>query len=356
MLELDDEEARGVGRDPLLVVVVGLLLLDAVVAGEVEAVGVVGLEVGVGRGFAEVIEAGGEVVVEDHQRDSAHRGGCRSPRAPGRWRRGTSGVPQNFVSSADWMRMWRMYLVSGSGLMGGMTSSSETVMAGEPGPMWILRGLRYEVAGGEVPVLAFAAVGGELDGFAVGAVEGLVDVEDGLDGVVAGRDVAELADGVAAGCVGDGDGGAGLPGVDGDAEDHLRLGRVVDLHARLVAGVVREQQEQAAVERLSGARGGEADGDGLGRKRDERGGEDEREQAHGGSICCETPGCASNVLCGERRGYGRSDAWCGFLTGCCTSNCGSCHMPNWRLCWRRCSLWRGCSFGSSRDEPSVLKA
>ena len=64
VLELDDEDAGEVGRGPLLVLVVGLLLLDAVVAGEVEALGVVGLEVGVGRGRAEVGDIGDEVIVE----------------------------------------------------------------------------------------------------------------------------------------------------------------------------------------------------------------------------------------------------------------------------------------------------
>ena len=54
VLDLDDEHAREAGRDPLLVELVGLLLLDAVVAGQVEALAVVGLQVRVGRGGAEV--------------------------------------------------------------------------------------------------------------------------------------------------------------------------------------------------------------------------------------------------------------------------------------------------------------
>ena len=58
-------------------------------------------------------------------------------------------------------------------------------------------------------MLAFAAVGGELDGAAGCHVEGFVDVEDGLDGVVAGGDVREAGDRVAGGFVVYGDGGAG---------------------------------------------------------------------------------------------------------------------------------------------------
>ena len=37
------------GRDPLLIELVGLFLLNAVVAGEVKALAVVGLQVGIGR-------------------------------------------------------------------------------------------------------------------------------------------------------------------------------------------------------------------------------------------------------------------------------------------------------------------
>ena len=69
MLNLEDEIAGEAGGDPLLVEVVGLLLLNAVVAGEVEALAVVGLEVGVRRGGAEVVEAVGEVAVKNHERE-----------------------------------------------------------------------------------------------------------------------------------------------------------------------------------------------------------------------------------------------------------------------------------------------
>ncbi len=56
---------------------------------------------------------------------------------------------------------------------------------------------------------------------------------------------------------------AGLPAVDREAEDDLRTGRVVDLVARLVARVGREDQQQAAIEGLRADFFGEGDGERL---------------------------------------------------------------------------------------------
>ena len=49
VLDLDDEHARKSGRDPLLIELVGLLLLNAVVTGQMKSFAVVGLEVRIGR-------------------------------------------------------------------------------------------------------------------------------------------------------------------------------------------------------------------------------------------------------------------------------------------------------------------
>src|SRR5580658_9951341 len=45
VLNFDDQKARKTRRNPLLVKLVGLLLLDAVITGEVETLAVVGLEI-----------------------------------------------------------------------------------------------------------------------------------------------------------------------------------------------------------------------------------------------------------------------------------------------------------------------
>jgi len=78
-----------------------------------------------------------------------------------------------------------------------------------------------EIAGLGVPVLAFAFVHGELDGVAVGAVEGGVFVEDGLDPIVAGGESAEIGGGIAESVVGNDGVLARGESVDVNAEDLL---------------------------------------------------------------------------------------------------------------------------------------
>ena len=56
------------GADPLLIELVSLLLLNAVVAGNVEAFAVVRLQVGIGRLGAKAAEIGVEVVFVDDER------------------------------------------------------------------------------------------------------------------------------------------------------------------------------------------------------------------------------------------------------------------------------------------------
>ncbi len=70
VLNLDDQHPRKARRNPLLIELVGLLLLDAVVAGQVEALAVVGLQIRVGRRGAEVAEIIHKMVVKDDQREA----------------------------------------------------------------------------------------------------------------------------------------------------------------------------------------------------------------------------------------------------------------------------------------------
>ncbi len=68
MLHLDDDEPREIRTGPLPVEAVGVLLPDPVVAGELEPLAVVGLEVGVGRLLPEPGERVGKVTVVDDER------------------------------------------------------------------------------------------------------------------------------------------------------------------------------------------------------------------------------------------------------------------------------------------------
>src|SRR6185503_15119636 len=68
VLDFDDDEARKVWSGPLLVKIVRLLLLNAVVARQLESFTVVGLEIRIRRRFAKAIEISGEMAVHDDER------------------------------------------------------------------------------------------------------------------------------------------------------------------------------------------------------------------------------------------------------------------------------------------------
>ena len=68
MFDLDDQEAREVGRNPFLVEGIGLLLLDAVVARQMKALRVVRLQIRIRRRGAKSRDVIGVVAVEDHER------------------------------------------------------------------------------------------------------------------------------------------------------------------------------------------------------------------------------------------------------------------------------------------------
>ena len=263
MLDLDHQDAGKARADPLLVLVVRLLLLDAVVTRQVEALRVVRLEVGIGWGGAKVVHAVHKVVVKDgdgevgvgvfvetlrHQDDGGEIHRCAPE--PG----------QQLALDPDVANVLGVRL-RGNGRDGFAEPDSKSGMTVDVD----LDRLGIEIARSEIPVLAFAAVRRQLHRSAIGAVEGLVDVEHGLHVVVARGHVVERADRVAGGLAGDGDRLTGGQCIDGGAEDHLRARAVIDLHPRLLGGVGREQQQYPAVERLGRDAGGEADGD-LGRE------------------------------------------------------------------------------------------
>ena len=121
--------------------------------------------------------------------------------------------------------------------------------AGCLGSMVDLPGRAVEVPGGLVPLLPLASIHRQLDGVAVGPVKGLVPVQEGLDPIVPGGNLRQALHRVAQ--RGGVDHGvlAGLQPLDVDAEDLLGLRAVVDLEPRLLGGVLREHDQDPAVER-----------------------------------------------------------------------------------------------------------
>jgi hypothetical protein len=106
-----------------------------------------------------------------------------------------------------------------------------------------------EVAGRQVPMLALAAIHGQLDGVSVGAMEGLVAVQERLHGVLARRDFRKAPARIAEDLPVDHRFLSRLQAVHIDAEDQLRVGVVADLEPWLPFGIGRHHQQHASVER-----------------------------------------------------------------------------------------------------------
>ncbi len=130
MLDLDDEKSRKSGRDPLLIELVGLLLLDTVVAGEVKTLAVVGLQVRIGRLGAEAFEVGGEVTMKDRDRVARFGMLVESGRHE-HIRSKVHGAAPEFGKQFDRILMCRTYFVSlGGGNRRDLLVSAIVMLAG----------------------------------------------------------------------------------------------------------------------------------------------------------------------------------------------------------------------------------
>src|SRR5580698_8741398 len=137
-------------------------------------------------------------------------------------------------------------------------------------------------------MLAFAAVHGELHRVPVGSMESFIAVQNTLNVVFARRQIPKMTDWVAESVViRNNDRLAGRQPIHVDAEKDLRLDGKIDLHARFLRWISREQNEDAPIKRLRAAVIGERNGElgpigwrwnsGQGRNRDGAGDETERE-------------------------------------------------------------------------------
>jgi hypothetical protein len=136
-----------------------------------------------------------------------------------------------------------------------------------------------EIAGLPVPLLSLTPVRRQLHHPAVRAPERFVTVEEHLNPVPPGWSVGEAGPGVPEGARIHRPQPSRGPGIHVDSEDQLGLPDVGDLEPRLGGAVVRQQEQQPAVERGDTPLGGKADlepGSGRGEARLSR--ERERKQ------------------------------------------------------------------------------
>ncbi len=261
MVDLDHQEPGEVLGRPALVEVIGLLLLDPVVAGQVEALGIVRLQIRVRRGGAEAGDVVREVAVEHHQRVVGVRMGVE----PLRHQHMGAQIDRSAPEGRE-----RLALdpdVADVGGVGLGRDRRDLLVEAQGDPRRMRRVHMHldrpgiEIARLGVPVLALAHVRRQLHHRPIGPVEGLVAVQHrlrpivpGLQGREAPRRPAERL-GVHHRRL------ARLQAVHIVAE-HERRGQglvLAPLGARFALGIGGEQQDDPAIQGLGLDRGGEAD-------------------------------------------------------------------------------------------------
>src|SRR5262249_38235264 len=191
MLNFDNDEAREVWADPVLVKLIGILLLDFVIARDFETVVVIGLQVRIGRRFAESAEGLREMAVKHHQRVTSlgmlvetvwHQdAGAEVYRAPPEFRQ---------------LLALNLYVLDVSGVLGRLDRRYHLIER-DRNRLRLARidldlsRLAVEIAGGQVPMLPFSAIHRQLYPMPVRPFEGLVLMQQRLDPVSPGGNLSQ---------------------------------------------------------------------------------------------------------------------------------------------------------------------
>src|SRR5208337_1808271 len=247
-------------RNPLLIELVGFFLLDAVVTGNVESLAVIGLQVGIGWLGSKALKIRVEVVLGDDQRIRNMGVGIKAFRhehVGAEIHRASPKLAKELALNLEvpdvfgvlWGREGRNFLIENDRHDLGRRCQRNLAWRG------------IEVAWRKVPVLAFAPIHRKLDRVAIGAMKGLVAVQDGLNVIFPGRNVPQIANWITEGGLVNDDRLAGAHRFHIHPEHHLSTGRFADLHAGFRGRVIGEKKKQAAVDGLLAASFRERDGE-----------------------------------------------------------------------------------------------
>src|SRR5581483_6585635 len=234
---------------PLLIELIPFFLLDAVVTRNVKPLAVVRFQIRIGRFSAKTSEVCVEVIFCNDQGISdigmgiealghEHVGAqvYRTPPEPGQ--KLALNFEMLYVLRVPRRRYRRNLLVENDGNR--LRRGTHRNLARR----------RIQVSGRQVPVLPLATIHGELEGVSIAAMKGLVAVQDDLQIVVARLNLSQTAHGIARCRLIEHHGLPGPHPFNVHAEYHLGPGRIVDLHSWLCRRIVREQQQQATINRL----------------------------------------------------------------------------------------------------------
>ncbi len=233
VLNFNHDRAWEIRPGPVLVELIGVLLLHPVVALHIEASREVGRQVRIGRRLAPARDGGGEVPVVDEERVLRVRMRVEAL--------GQQHVHAEMHRPAPELREQRALdaLVLHVLRVGGCGNRRDDLVerdrhgAARHRIDGDLARRRVEVARGQIPLLAFAAVHRQLHRVAVAAREGLVAVEERLHGVGAGGNVGESLHGEADGAAGHARRRAAGPAFEIETEDRLPFRPRRHVEARL---------------------------------------------------------------------------------------------------------------------------
>ena len=253
VIDLCNQDARKVWRLPLLVQLVFFLLLDAVVAGDMEALAVIRLQIGIGRLGAKAVEIVIEVIFRDCQGEA--RVGMFVETFGQQYVRAQIHRPPPELCE---QRALNLHVANVLGVFRRFDWRNLLIHHYRDGLLRApaqrdLQRLAVQICRRSVPVLPLALIHVQLHGMTVAAVKGFVAIEDRLREIFTRGNIAEIANGVAECGIVHRHRFARSQRIDVQTEYHLRLVRNADLHARLGAAVCGKQQQDAAIQRLRAA-------------------------------------------------------------------------------------------------------